>query len=559
MVEGRPSNWGTCSRTVSFEHLPETLACHKDIVTVGLGSGDMVILDAITGSRKSILPGHTDSVISLAFSLDGTLLVSGSRDNAVKLWDTQTGGVVKTFHDAVYRVSSVSISPDSMTIASGSHDDVICLWDVRTGKRLRVIQITKSPKGHAVTCVAFLPTIPGHLMSVSSGHSIQKWDMKGRKIGPQIFGLDIAFSSDGSRFVLCDKGPPTIRNTDSATIIATLRSPGRVFSRCCFSPSDRFVAGVADNAVCIWEVANMYSDPNPIGTFVPHNSKITSLLYSSSLISAYNDKTIRFWQTGGHSPDPAAVHRPKVVYFTLQSKESIATSFDSIGEVRIWDLSKCLVTSFHTFRTNIYVADARLVNKAFIILFCSRQSPTDWKISVWDPNEGNCLQTTTLLNYVDQDVEPRISGDGARVFKVGKGYIYTWSASTGRREGQTRFPWPDPWSSPSVVVDGPVIWVYSGGMQTGGWNLEHLESAPITPSHTSSNRHRLTFVQVDDPEKQYVNPTRIVDTVTRKHVFQFPGKFAHPSKTKWDGRYFVATYNETGEFLILDFTHATPH
>ena len=42
---------------------------------------------------------------SLAFSLDGTLLVSGSEDGAIKLWDVQTGGVVKTFWgqaDSVY-------------------------------------------------------------------------------------------------------------------------------------------------------------------------------------------------------------------------------------------------------------------------------------------------------------------------------------------------------------------------------------------------------------------------------------------------------------------------
>lgn len=391
VVKGRPGEWGTCSRIVSFDDDTEALAYHKDIVTVGLSSGDTVILDAITGSRRSTLPGHRDNVISLAFSLDGTLLVSGSRDNSIKLWDIQTGGIVKTFHDTAHRVCSVSISPDAMTIASGSHNDAIFLWDVRSGNRLRIIQITQEPKGHAVTRVDFITAVPGRLMSVSSGRFVQQWDMNGRKVGPQIFGVSFSLSSDGSRFVLCDKGPPTVRNSSSRTIIATLRSPGRSFSCCCFSPSDKFVAGVADTTVYTWDVTSGHSSPPLIGTFVPHNSKISSLLYSSSLISAYGDKTIRFWQIGSNSPAPATTDttptllvtpRAKTSYTTLQSKEGIAITVDSAGAIRVWDLLTGLLKAYlQTFHTGIHVGEARLVNNKVIMVFRPEQSRGDWKIS----------------------------------------------------------------------------------------------------------------------------------------------------------------------------------
>ena len=43
------------------------------------------------------LVGHPDCVWSVAFSPDGTRIVSGSIDNLVKIWDTETGAEVSSF------------------------------------------------------------------------------------------------------------------------------------------------------------------------------------------------------------------------------------------------------------------------------------------------------------------------------------------------------------------------------------------------------------------------------------------------------------------------------
>jgi hypothetical protein len=78
VVKGLPTGWATCSRTVTVDSTPLALACWKDIIAVGLGSGDIITLDVVTGSQVALLSGHTDWVRSVTFSSDGTSLVSGS-------------------------------------------------------------------------------------------------------------------------------------------------------------------------------------------------------------------------------------------------------------------------------------------------------------------------------------------------------------------------------------------------------------------------------------------------------------------------------------------------
>ena len=160
-------------------------------------SGDIIILDAITGVHISVLPCHTKGVFSLAFSLDGTFLVSGSNDKTFNLWNIQTGGVIKTFHGHTDLVWSVSISPDCTMIASGSSDHTIQLWDAQTGECCCVIDRPNA----VVNSVSFSPTNPKLLISASEDNTIQQWDVDGHQIGSTYEGNHVAFSSDGTHFV----------------------------------------------------------------------------------------------------------------------------------------------------------------------------------------------------------------------------------------------------------------------------------------------------------------------------------------------------------------------
>jgi WD40 repeat protein len=129
-----PAQWETCIRTVfHVAGTPALAYWNNNIAIAGPTSSDIVILDALTGSQKAVLSGHTGSVISLTYSLDGTFLVSGSNDKTIKLWDVQTGGIIKTLCGHTDWVCSVSISADDTMIASASQDKTICLWSIKKG------------------------------------------------------------------------------------------------------------------------------------------------------------------------------------------------------------------------------------------------------------------------------------------------------------------------------------------------------------------------------------------------------------------------------------------
>jgi WD40 repeat protein len=69
----------------------------------------------------------------VAFSPDGKLVVSGSWDHTVRLWDAETGAARQTLEGHSDEVSSVAFSPDGKLVVSGSWDHTVRLWDAETG------------------------------------------------------------------------------------------------------------------------------------------------------------------------------------------------------------------------------------------------------------------------------------------------------------------------------------------------------------------------------------------------------------------------------------------
>jgi len=298
VAKGVSAGRGACFRIVLLDSEPGALACWKDTVAVGLDSGSIFILSAITGSQVAILSGHAHYVASLVFSPDGALLVSGSWDNTVKLWDMQTGGVIKTFQGHTDWVESVSISADCTTIASGAFDKSVRLWDIQTGECHHIIKQEDS-----IDYVCFSPLDTRHLISISGG-KVWQWDIHGQQIAPVYNGSHLAFSSDGTRFVMCNGSVVEVKSFHSHVIVAKFHMVNKNARCCCFSPDDRVIAVATGSTVYIWDITS--SDPHLLEILTGHTKDITSLKFTSpsSLTTLSHDKLVKFWEVGAASADP---------------------------------------------------------------------------------------------------------------------------------------------------------------------------------------------------------------------------------------------------------------
>ena len=95
-------------------------------ITIGAAVAIPALLAAAARPGNAAFTGHTGTVYSVAFSPDGKILATGSRDRTVRLWDTATHRQIGTPLTGHTRgVTSVAFSPDGKTLATGSEDPFV--------------------------------------------------------------------------------------------------------------------------------------------------------------------------------------------------------------------------------------------------------------------------------------------------------------------------------------------------------------------------------------------------------------------------------------------------
>jgi WD40 repeat protein len=211
--------------------------------------------------------GHTDGCAGV-LSPNGTHVLTSSFDTTLKLWEVETGALLRTFHDGD-PVYSVAFSPDGNHAVSGNGKGVLRLWDLATGQSLHTFG--RHGEEHAASAVAF--SSDGHrILSVSEfDPTITLWDADtGREVRSiqATKRIDfIAFSPDGARaltrarsYGAPDAEPESLLrlwDLESGTSIPAFAPMTRTINAVDYSLDGKtIIAATHDSEIAIWDATN---------------------------------------------------------------------------------------------------------------------------------------------------------------------------------------------------------------------------------------------------------------------------------------------------------------
>lgn len=237
--------------------------------------------------------GHVSTVTSVAFSTDGTRLVSSSQDGSIRVWNAATGEELRSIKQ-IHSDTSFALSPDGMRIVAGNAEYLIKQWNVETGEELIGF------KGHSdeLISVSFSPD-GTRLVSSGRDQSIRFWNAA---TAQQLWSLTfdaptrcLAFSPDGSR--LAGRGHNTIRILEAATgsELQTIMAPSYIGDALSFSPDGTLIASVNPfNQITVWDTKT----GTELRTLKGHTDTVQSVAFSPDgmrIASGSSDNTIRLW------------------------------------------------------------------------------------------------------------------------------------------------------------------------------------------------------------------------------------------------------------------------
>lgn len=135
------------------------------------------------------MPGHTEAVLHVSYSPDGTRLASGGGDMAVRFWNVNSSTPLFTCTGHRDHVLCTAWSPDGKIFVSGDRSGEIRIWDPSTG-----VQIGHGMRGHKkwITSLSFEPyhmdPTCRRMVSSSKDHTCIVWNLKTQTMDTCISG-----------------------------------------------------------------------------------------------------------------------------------------------------------------------------------------------------------------------------------------------------------------------------------------------------------------------------------------------------------------------------------
>jgi WD40 repeat protein len=233
---------------------------------------------ANAGEPEWIMPHEDVSAWDVAFSPDGTRLASLGITGIAVVDDS--GRLLRGFDttaSATLSGSDVEWTPDGERLVVGDvNDDAVSVWDAETGRRVNevvthptgILAVDVSPSGSMVASISSTVVV---INDVDSGEGIFHLDRSGL--------ADVSFSADGSRAVAIDqRGTAIVIDPLMSTPVRWITATGASLRSLDFDPSNpgRAVVATATGDPAVWNVAAVHYDYEAAIEPLPEGGTVTA-------------------------------------------------------------------------------------------------------------------------------------------------------------------------------------------------------------------------------------------------------------------------------------------
>jgi GTPase SAR1 family protein len=246
------------------------------------------------------LEGHQGRIYSVAFHPGGHILATGSDDNTIKLWDEQSGQLLRTIQ-GTDRIWSVAFDPAGLVLASGGTQGV-SIWAPQSGALLH-----QSHGYGTIKSLAFDPT--GQILA-SGGFDftvrlLTAKDFKMIRVleGNRDWIFSVAFDPTGETLAtIGDDRQVRIWETKSGKLLHALEGNNRRGFCVCFDRSGHLLASASsDGTVKLWEARS----GKLLRTLEGHTDGVRTVAISSDgrlLASMSMAGNVRIWRCDTWDP-----------------------------------------------------------------------------------------------------------------------------------------------------------------------------------------------------------------------------------------------------------------
>ncbi|WP_319056234.1 NB-ARC domain-containing protein [Streptomyces europaeiscabiei] len=313
-------------------------------------SGD--IPDRAHPALRRLLVGDPTSLSACACGPSENLLATGGEDGIVRLWDVESGSVVRSIEASSEWVRSVAFSADGTQIASAGDDYAVRVWNVSDGTAIMTLEGSTAP----VRSCSFTPDGTRIVAAGYDGH-VRVWNLGSGREVHSLAGHDaairrIAVSPDGSRLASAsDDQTVRIWDIEQGRELHVYNKHTASVWGCSFSPCGTWVASAGDDQVIrVWS-ADAGQDRNE---FAGHTAGLNVCVWSPDgtwIVSAGDDEVMRSWNVEtGEIQGLLDGHRAVIRDCAVGPNGSWLASVSGDGSIQIWDANKrnARITTTHT-------------------------------------------------------------------------------------------------------------------------------------------------------------------------------------------------------------------